>query len=169
MIALVIAAVLKNFGLLLIAIALVTTVVKVRRNLTPGRSADVAYVLWGELLFYVVGIGYAYTGVLHAYAQDVAAPSIGWQPSPFEYELGWMEIPLAIVAAVSLWRGFEIRLAATIVFVVFALAAAAQHIQQIICCHNYAAGNAGWILWINDIAIPIVVAVCALASAKRRA
>lgn len=157
----------KNFGLLLIVVALIVTGVKVRRNLVAGRHGDVIYILWGELLFYVVGIGYAYTGLLHAYAQDIAAPAIGWQPSPFEYELGWMEIPLAVVALMSLWRGFEFRLAATIIYVVFALAAAAQHIQQILCCHNYAPGNAGWILWIGDIAIPVVVVACALASAGR--
>ena len=163
----VIAAVAKNFGLLLLLAALVTTVVKVRRNVAAGRRADAAYVLWGELLFYVVGVGYAYTGLLHAYAQSVAAPAIGWQPSPFEYELGWMEIPLAVVALASLWRGFEFRLAATIVFVVFAFAAAAQHIQQILCCQNYAPGNAGWILWLGDIAVPAVVLGCAIAQVRR--
>lgn len=162
-----IAAIAKNFGLLLIVVALIVTRVKVRRNLNAGRSGDAAYTLWGELLFYVVGIGYAYTGLLHAYAQGVAAPEIGWQPSPFEYELGWMEIPLAVVALMSLRRGFEFRLAATIIFAAFALAAAAQHVQQILCCHNYAPGNAGWILWVGDIAIPIVVVICATASASR--
>lgn len=164
MIAAVVTAIAENFGLLTIFVALVVTVVKVRRNLAAGRSGDATYTLWGELLFYVVGIGYLYTGLLHAYAQNIAASSIGWQPSPFEYELGWMEIPLAVVAMLSLWRGFEWRLAATVVFVVFALAAAAQHVEQILCCRNYAPGNAGWILWIGDIAVPIVVLACAARS-----
>jgi len=168
MIGTLIAAIAKNVGLLLIALALITTAAKVRRNRAAGRAPDLVYILWGELLFYVVGIGYAYTGLFHAYVQNVAAPSIGWQPSPFEYELGWMEIPLAIVAAMSLWRGFEFRLASTVVFVVFALAAAAQHIAQIVCCRNYAPGNAGWVLWIDDILVPIVVLACALASSLSR-
>lgn len=158
----------KNFGLLLIVAALIVSRVKVRRNLAGGRPGDTAYILWGELLFYAVGIGYLYTGLLHAYAQNVAAPAIGWQASPFEYELGWMEIPLAVVALMSLWRGFEFRLAATIMYVVFALAAAAQHIGQILCCHNYAPGNAGPILWVGDIGIPIVVLGCGILSAGRR-
>jgi len=168
MIAALITAIAQNLGLLLIVLALVTTTVKVRRTIAAGRSPDLAYVLWGELLFYFIGIGYAYTGLLHAYAQPLAAGSIGWIPSPFEYELGWMEIPLAVVALMSLWRGFEFRLATTIIFVVFALAAAAQHVQEILRVHNYEPGNAGWILWIGDIAMPIVVLVCALMSAARR-
>lgn len=152
---------------MLIVLALIATRVRVRQNINAGKPGDAVYALWGELLFYVVGIGYLYTGLLHAYAQGLAAPEIGWQPSPFEYELGWMEIPLAVVALMSLWRGFEFRLAATIIFVVFALAAAAQHIQQILCCRNYAPGNAGWILWVGDIAIPLVVLACAAASSRR--
>lgn len=112
MIAAVITWIAKTFGLLLIVVALIVARVKVRQHLVAGRLGDAIYILWGELLFYVVGIGYAYTGLLRA-------------------------------------------------------AAAAQHIQQILCCHNYAPGNAGWILWIGDIAIPIVVLACALASAGR--
>ena len=168
MIVAVITAIAKNFGILLVVLALIASGIKLRRNVSTARSGDLAYVLWGELLFYVVGIGYAYTGLLHAYAQNLAAPEIGWQPSPFEYELGWMEIPLAIVAAMALWRGFEFRLATTIIYVIFAFAAAAQHIEQILCCRNYAPGNAGWILWVGDIGIPIVVLACAVLSARRR-
>jgi len=158
----------KDFGLILIVLALIRTLRKVRRNHSAGRAPDIAYTLWGELLFYAVGIGYVYTGLLHAYAQNVAAPAIGWQPSPFEYELGWIEIPVGAIAIMSLWRGFEFRFAATIVFAVFALAAAAQHIQQIQCCRNYAPGNAGWILWVYDIVIPIVILACTVVAARAR-
>jgi hypothetical protein len=76
----VIAAIAKNFGLVLIVLALIVTRLKVRRNLNAGRSGDAAW--RGELLFYVVGIGYACTGLLRAYAQGGAASEIGWQPSP---------------------------------------------------------------------------------------
>ena len=41
---------------------------------------------------------------------------------------------------------------------------AAQHIQQILCCQNYAPGNAGLILWVNDIALPIVLLFLAYSS-----
>lgn len=167
-IAAVIEAIAKNSGLLLIVLAFIVAIAKIRRNVAAGRPAEAAYTLWGEVLVYPVGIGFVYFGLLHAYAQGIAAPAIGWEPSPFEYELGWAEIPLGAVAILSLWRGFEFRLAASIVFAVFALAAAAQHVQLILCCHNYSPGNAGWILWVYDIALPIVVTICACIAAGRR-
>lgn len=164
MIATGIALVLSNWFVLLFAISIVTTVVKVRRARFARRPVNVAYVLWGELLFYNVGLDFFLTGILHGYFQPFTAGTIGWTPSPFEYELAWMELPLAVVAMLSLWRGYEFRLATTLIYVTFALAAAAQHIQEIVCCGNYAPSNAGPILWFADIFVPILVLVAAVLS-----
>lgn len=163
----IIAGILKNLLIILFGVAIITAVAKAARSGSARDTASISYVLWGEVLFYAVGIGFIYTGLMHAYAQNIVAPSIGWQPSPFEYELGWMEIPLGVVAMLSLWRGYEFRLAATIVFSVFVLAAAVQHIQQILCCQNYAPGNAGVFIWIGDIVLPIVLLLAAALSRRK--
>jgi hypothetical protein len=164
-----IAAVLSNWFLVLFAIAICTTAAKVRRLRLRRKPVDVASVAWGEVLFYNVGIGFVYGGIFHAYFQQIAAPSIGWQPSPFEYELGWMEIPLGLVAMTSLWRGFEFRLASTIVFAIFSLAASAQHIQEIVCCRNDAPSNAGLVLWFGDLFLPMLTIVLAALSGRESA
>ena len=168
MIATVISAILSNAFLVFFAIAACTTLVKVRRSGGARSEGNVAYVLWGELLFYCVGLGFIYAGLFHAYAGPLVAPKIGWQPSPFEYELGWLEIPLGAVACMALWRGYEFRLAATIPFITFSLAAAAQHLQEIACCKNYAPDNAGLVLWFGDILLPIFL-LAAAAFARRPA
>jgi hypothetical protein len=165
----IVASILGNWFILLFVIAMWTTIAKLRRFRFERKPVNAAYVAWGELLFYVVGIGFIYAGIFHAYFQQLAAPGIGWQPSPFEYELGWIEIPLGLVAAMSLWRGFEFRLAASILFVVFSFAAAAQHLQEMVCCHNYAIDNAGPVLWGLDIALPLLVLVLAALSTAERA
>lgn len=159
-----ISAVLSNIFILFFAIAIGTTIVKVRRVRISRRPVSVAYVLWGEMLFYAVGLTMIWAGLFHAYAQGIVAPSIGWQPSPFEFELGWFEIGFGVVAMLSLWRGHEFRIAATIPFVIFSLAAAAQHIQQIVRLHNYAPGNAGLVLWFGDIFMPLLILVLAILS-----
>ena len=156
--------VLSNAGVLLFAVALVRTLQRIRHGQLAHRVVTPSYVLWGETLFYAVGVTLVYIGILHAYFQHIAAPSIGWHPSPFEYELGWFEIPLGVVAMLSLWRGYEFRLAATIIFVVFSWAAAAQHIVQILGAHNYAPGNAGPIVWFGDILLPLLLVVLAFVS-----
>lgn len=161
-----ISAILGNIFVLFFAIAIMATFFKVRRARIAHRTANLAYILWGEMLFYAVGLTMIWAGIFHAYAQGIAAPSIGWQPSPFEYELGWFEIGFGFVALLALWRGAEFRLAATIPFAIFSLAAAAQHIQQIVRLQNYAPGNAGLVLWFGDIFVPIFVLVLAFLSSR---
>ncbi|HTX59676.1 MAG TPA: DUF6790 family protein [Verrucomicrobiae bacterium] len=159
----VIGGILGNLYAVLFVVALVVWLVKMRRARAP---LGWAYVLWGELLFYTVGVGFAYAGLMHAYAQSTVAPLIGWQPSPFEYELGWCEVGLAVVALMSLRRGSEFRLAATLAFAIFSFAAAAQHIAQMRCCANFAPGNAGGVLWFGDLFLPALLLV--LAALARR-
>lgn len=147
----------SNFFVVLLIIAIVVWIVKVRRARIRRRPINGAYVLWGELLFYVYGLATIYSGALHAYAGAMVASSIGWQNSPFQYELGWFEIGYGLTALLSLWRGYQFRLAMTLPYSIFLLAAAAQHISQMQHQHNYAPNNAGLVLWLGDIAIPLVV------------
>lgn len=159
---------LSNPFVVLLIVAICTTVAKVRRLAGAGSSPALAYIAWGELLVYPVGVWFVLAGIGHAYFQQLTAPSIGWAPSPFQYELGWFEIPLGGVAILALWRGYEFRLATTIVVVTFTWAAAAQHIQQIVCCHNLAENNAGAVLWLADIVIPLILVIVAASSAAAR-
>jgi hypothetical protein len=153
--------ILGNIEVLLFVIALVVAILKLRRARAEHRPVTASYALWGEMIFYVAGIGFIYGGLMHAYNQAMVAPLIGWTPSPFEFELGWMEIALGIVALISLWRGYEMRLAVTIALFVFLWAAAAQHIQQMVVLHNYAPDNTGILLWFNDIVLPAFFVILA--------
>lgn len=155
---------LTNISIPLFIIAIVVTISKLRKAGARHEVMTFAYTLWGEVLFYCVGIGFVYVWYFHAYAQQFTAPSIGWQPSPFEFELAYAELGLGVVALLSLWRGFEMRLAATLIFSIFSFGAAAQHIHQMIALHNYAPNNAGWVLWFGDITLPIILLLLALAS-----
>lgn len=159
---------LHNLYVVLFAVAICTWLFKMRRDRAAGKRPHWAYVLWGELLFYSVGLNFAYTGIFHAYFQGLVAPLIGWQPSPFEFELGWGEIGLAAIALLSLRRGYEFRLATTVVFCIFSIAAAAQHIAQIVCCRNLAPDNAGLVLWFGDVALPVAILALALLARGER-
>ena len=152
---------LSNLFIVFFLIAILTTISKVRRVQLSRRPVNASYVFWGELLFYSVGLGMLWSGAMHAYAQQIVAPSFGWQPSPFAYELGWTQIGLGVVAMASLWRGTEFRLAATAIFVISSFAAAFQHIAQM-RAHNYATGNAGSVLWFGDILLPLILLVLAI-------
>jgi hypothetical protein len=160
----VIKLVVSNLVAVFLLVAIIVTIVKVRR----GTSESAVSVLWGEILFYCTGIGMLWAFVFHAFAQDIAATSIGWTPSPFEWELAWAEAAMALVSILSLWADYRARLTATFMFAIFCAGATVQHVNQIICCHNYAPGNAGVILWFNDIALPILLLLLAALAARRR-
>lgn len=153
--------VLSNTGVLLFVVAILVALIKLRDGRGEG---SIAYRFWGEILFYSIGIGFLYVGIMHAYFQGIAAPNIGWQPSPFEFELGWAEIGVSLVALLSLWRGYEFRLATTLIFAIFSFAAAAQHVVQFFAAHNSAPGNIGFVLWFGDMLLPLIVLVLAMLS-----
>ena len=159
-----VSVILGNLEILLFVIAIGTTFAKLRRAAARHEIATLAYTLWGEVLFYCVGLGFIYIWYFHAFAPAVAAPFIGWRPSPFEWELAWAELGVAVVALLSLWRGFEMRLAATLVFAIFSFGAAAQHFHYMWALRDYAAGNAGLTLWFGDLALPLLLLLLALAS-----
>ncbi|HET6896119.1 MAG TPA: DUF6790 family protein [Candidatus Baltobacteraceae bacterium] len=147
--------ILGNIQIPLFVIAVIVSVVKLRRASTRHEVMSTAYTLWGEVLFYCFGLGMIYVWYFHAFQSAMVAPLIGWQPSPFEWELAWSELGMGVVAVLALWRGYEMRLAATLVPAIFLFGAAAQHIHEMIAMHNYAPGNAGTVLWFGDIALPI--------------
>ncbi|MBV9270551.1 MAG: hypothetical protein JO165_05620 [Candidatus Eremiobacteraeota bacterium] len=155
--------VLSNIVAVFLVVAIIVTIVKVRR----GSGESPASILWREVLFYCIGLGMVWAFIFHAFAQRMSAASIGWTPSPFEWELAWAEAAMALVALMAFWGNYGARLAATLMFFVFCLGATIQHINQIVCCHNYAPGNAGPILWFNDIALPLFLLVLALLAARR--
>lgn len=160
----VISLILGNIQIPLLLVALITTSVKLRRAGARHEVMSPSYTLWGEALFYTVGVGFVYVWYLHAFLSQYVAPTIGWKPSPFEWELAWGELGVAITALLGMWRGYEMRLAATLVYATFSFGAAAQHIHLILTVHNYAPGNAGLVLWYGDLALPLFLLILAYAS-----
>ncbi len=142
-IGLVIGLVLSNLGAILFAIALIAAYVRVRQAHVARVPVSTAEILLrrrssstqsaSALLWY---------GTFHAFFQDYASRMIGWLPSPFERELGFMELAVGVAAIVSRRRSYDMRLAITIIFALFSFGAAAQHIYLIVCCGNMAPGNA---------------------------
>ncbi|HET9096190.1 MAG TPA: DUF6790 family protein [Candidatus Baltobacteraceae bacterium] len=156
--------ILGNIQIPLFVIAVIVTIVKLRRAGARHEVMSTAFTLWGEVLFYCFGLGFVYVWYFHAFMAAFVAPTIGWQPSPFEWELAWAELGIGVIAILSLWRGYDMRLAATLTSAIFLFGAAAQHIHLIITANNHAPGNAGPVLWFGDITLPLLLLVLAFAS-----
>ena len=155
---------LSHVYLLFYALAVIFWWRTMRRARLEHRALDSAFVFWGELLFWYGGLTLIWAGFFHGYEQHITAASIGWQPSPFEYELGWFEIGIGIAALFARRQNYGYRLALTIPIVIFSFAAAAQHIAMMLTKHDFAPNNAGMMLWLNDIIMPLLLAWLAFAA-----
>lgn len=168
----VIAFVMSNFTLLFIVVWLVVSAiviaVRIRRG---GPGAPRAQIVIDELLrwylLFVIGVTYAYNWVFHLFFGELAASFIGWEDSPFQHELAWASLGLAIVALLAAPRhtSFRMKLAAVVGISAFLLGAAGEHVVSMVVAGNFEPGNAGVIFW-TDILVPL--AGFALLVAHRR-
>jgi len=147
--------VLGNFTLTFLVIGRVASLVSLLRTPKPRTAAIVIEALFFYFLMFSVGFSFLYNFVLHTFFGEMTARFIGWADSPFQAEVGFASLGFSAVGFVACWRSFDLRLAAILGPALFLLGAAGGHIYQMVTAGNFAAGNAGVILY-TDILVPIV-------------
>lgn len=136
-----------------------------------ARSEDrsAAFVI-DRLLRYLMLFPLGATAVLawsgHVFAPEQVAPTIGWKPSPFEFEVGFANLGMGLAAIVAAFAGQGFRVATTIVAATFLWGAAIGHVIQIVEVDNLAPGNAGLVLWL-DIIVPALAVILVVAAWRR--
>lgn len=124
---------------------------------TPRKKERVVKIFLLYFLSVEWGFGAILTSVPHIVAPDYIAKYIGWQTgSPFQIELGFASLGLAILGVLSIWLRGLFWIAPVVGHSVFLLGAAYVHIREIVEKGNLNPGNAGPILFM-DIGIPIIV------------
>ena len=98
------------------------------------------------LLLLSVGVQGIWAGVFHLFFPAVAAASIGWRTSPFQFEIGVADAAIGIAAIVSVRRGVDFKAAIVWVVVLFNLGVAFGHLRQAYSAHDYAPNNFGPLL-----------------------
>ena len=160
MIASAISFVLKNLPVLLFVLALICA------HFVPSpRPAAERYLAW--LLLLPIGVTGLWAGVFHVFFPAMAAADIGWQASPFQFEVGMADLAIGITAVISFWRSLDFKEAALWAASVFLLGDAAGHIHQMIAAGNFAPGNAG-VPFFMDILCP-VAGIALMVYARRAA
>jgi hypothetical protein len=92
--------------------------------------------------------------VFHIFFGRMAAAFIGWEDSPFQFEVGTASLGFSALGFIAAFGSFDRRLAAILGSAIFMLGAAGGHVYQMITAHNFAPGNAGIIFW-SDILLPL--------------
>jgi hypothetical protein len=143
--------VLQNLPAFLLALALIL-------GALPSGRGSAAERLLRWVLLLPIGVTGLWAGFFHLATPDVAAAMIGWQPSPFQFEVAMADLAIGITAILAVWRGLDFKLAAIVAAGVFLLGDAVGHVRQMIDAGNFAPGNAG-VPFVLDIVGPLLAAL----------
>jgi hypothetical protein len=116
------------------------------------------------LLLYLLAVNIGVGGILawygHTFMADEIAGKIGWQPgSPFQFEVALADLSWGVCGVLCIWFRRDFWTATGIGSSVFLLGCAFGHIRQIIQEGNMAIYNAGPVLWIGDLSVPVTILV----------
>lgn len=158
MIAETIAFLLRNLPAVLFVIAL--AVAASRRG--DGSAAE-RFLSW--ILLLPIGVTGLWAGAFHIFFPTTAAAYIGWQVSPFQFEVGVAGLAIGATACLAFWQDLAFKAAAVSVASIFLLGAAIGHVREMITVGNFAPGNAG-VPFYMDVICPLL-AIIFLATAIR--
>lgn len=147
---------LVNFTVTLFVLGLLAATIRIGRTRRPRPPATVSGALLDYFLLFSIGISYAWNAVVHSVFGDFSAQVIGWAQSPFQLEVAFASLGFALVGFLAFSRRSDLRvkLAAVLGVTPFLWGAAGGHIYQVVAHGNFAAGNAGPILW-TDLLLPV--------------
>jgi hypothetical protein len=128
------------------------------RRRTRGAAVE-TYLLY--FLFIYVGLMGLLTAYAHVFRPVQTSASIGWQTSPYEYEVGMADLTVGVLGVLCLWFRGNFWLATAIANAVWLLGDAIGHIREVVLAKNYAPNNSG-IFLVAEIVTPLVILFLAL-------
>ena len=131
-----IAFVLRNLPMFLFVAALVLAGLS-------RSSAPIADRLLAWILLLPIGVSGLWAALFHLFFPEIAAADIGWEPSPFQFEVGMADLAMGAAACLSFWRSLDFKAAVVMINAIFLLGDAIGHVRQMIVAGNFASGNAG--------------------------
>jgi hypothetical protein len=123
----------------------------------PVTGARVVEVLLLYLLVIFVGVGGLVGFLGHTFKAHEIALKIGWQPSPFQFEVAVANLAFGVLGILCFWQRGGFRTATGIGSAIFLLGCAYGHLQEMIRQGNFAPYNVGPVLWVNDLAVPSAI------------
>ncbi|MFO1413900.1 MAG: DUF6790 family protein [Burkholderiales bacterium] len=112
-----------------------------------GRPFAARLLDW--LLLLSVGGGGVWAGTFHIFAPQIAAASIGWQVSPFQFEVGVADLASGLVAIAAFWRSLPFKCAVVAYISLFFLGVTVGHVRDAMNAGNFAANNFGLLLLVT--------------------
>lgn len=138
--------------------ALLTAGIAVGRGHRPRTLGSIADRLLRAVLVFPLGLMSLWAAFGHIFFPQMAARAIGWQTSPFQFEVGVANLGIGTAALYAALRSRDAQIAVGLVAAGFLGGAGIGHIRDIVQTGNLAPGNAGPILF-TDFLTPVVIFV----------
>ncbi len=159
MIAYAIRFLLHNLPVLLLVLALVIAAARHGHGCAVER-----FLSW--ILMLPIGVTGLWAGAFHVFLPAAAAAFIGWEVSPFQFEVGMADFAIGVTACISFWRDLNFKAAAVSAASISLLGDAVGHVKQMLIAGNFAPGNAG-VPFYMDLLCPLL-AIALLVIAERQ-
>ena len=106
-----------------------------------GRHGPVAERFLSWIVLLPIGITGLWAGAFHVFFPATAAKLIGWEVSPFQFEVGMADLAIGATACIAFWRDLGFKAAAVSAASIFLLGDAVGHVKQMLIAGNFAPGN----------------------------
>lgn len=147
-----IALLLQNFGFSMLILALFFILLS--KIINPRLALSETVFRW--IVVFPLGFTAIYAFIFHAFCPQLSAQAIGWQPSPFQFEVAMANLGFGVIAILAFKASLGFRLATVIGNTLWLWGDAVGHIYQMVINNNYAIGNAGSWFWM-DVFIPLIL------------
>jgi hypothetical protein len=125
-----------------------------KRPVSAGRVTEVLLLY---LLVIFVGLGGLMGFMGHAFKAQEIAQQIGWQSSPFQFEVAVANLAFGVLGLMCIWQRRGFRTATGIGYAIFLLGCAYVHFRDMTLHGNVSPYNVGPVLWVNDLGVPVVI------------
>ncbi|MDQ0510178.1 DUF6790 family protein [Ancylobacter amanitiformis] len=112
------------------------------------------------------GIAYVWAGFFHIVFPHMAAASIGWEVSPFQFEIGVADAAIGIVAILSFWRPLDFKAPVVGYYSLFSFGVAYGHFREAFEAGDTSKNNFGLLLVITLIYAVLLPVLYVLARRK---
>jgi hypothetical protein len=146
---------LSNFSLAMLILACVFSMIQWATH----QKMSTYEILYSWVVLLCVGLSGLYGFIMHAFFPDMAAAAIGWQNSPFQFEVAMANLGFGILGILSFRASYGFRLATVVGNVCWLWGDASGHIYQMVKYHNFTSGNAGSWFW-ADMIVPLILLFC---------
>jgi len=136
---------------------------------TNGHGSTWVERLLAWVLLLPIGITGLWAGISHIFFPATAAAHIGWQVSPFQFEVGMADLAIGVTACISFWRDLPFKAAAVCAASIFLLGDAIGHVREMAVAGNFAPGNAGLPFYMDVICPALAITLLIIATRDQNA